>query len=321
MTAHRLIWPFGEATVLTTAAMLDACTFRLGNRHFAPFARAPWMGTLHDPAISGHLRQLGGDFVCLPFGTERIMEDAPGEWAGLLTQATGGPIHGPAADLDWTVLAASDTAVILALDYPETSDVLRIEREISVRPDAPALDCVFRIHARRRAQTSTGLHPILRLPDHPGRLHLSGAFDFGMVHPGYGGQTFERLDAVPKSGGTVDMSHVPLMPKTDLNVQLCGMREPLRAIYLDEGAGLDLDWDRSLLPSLQIWHTDGGIGAPPFNGAYRGIGIEPVASAFDLGASVSCAPNPINARGIATQIQIDPATPVIIRHTIRAFAT
>jgi len=248
------------------------------------------------------------------------MPNAPAEWASLLTKAEPGPIHGPVADQDWTVVAASDTDITLTLDYPDTSPVLRVERVISARPDAPALDFAFRIFARRSADISPGLHPILRLPDLPGRMHLSGEFDFGMVHPGYGGQVFHRLDAIPRPDGTLDLSRVPLSPQTDLNLQLCGMRGPMLATYPDEGAGVELDWDRSLLPSVQIWHTDGGIKGEPFGGTYRGIGVEPVASAFDLGAEVSCGSNPINARGVATHIRIDPAAPVTIHHSIRAFA-
>lgn len=320
MAAHDLTWDFGEATVLTTAAMLADCRFDLGQISFAPFAKAPWMGRVTDPSISGHLRDLGGDFVCLPFGIGRKMANAPANWATLLTEAEPGPIHGPAADQDWTVTAATDRAITLTLDYPATSPVLRIERSIAARPSEPALDFSLTIFARHRADISPGLHPILRLPDLPGGLHLTADFDFGMVHPGYGGQVFDRLDAVPRPDGPVDLSRVPLSPVTDLNVQLCGMRGPLRATYPDEGAGIELDWDRALLPSLQIWHTDRGIKGPPFDGVYRGIGLEPVASAFDLGATVSCGPNPINARGIATHIRIDPAEPVTIRHAIRAFA-
>ena len=99
------------------------------------------------------------------------------------------------------------------------------------------------------------------------------------------------------------------------------MLGPLRAVYLDDGVGLEIDWDRNLLPSLQIWHTDGGISGAPWHNAFRGIGLEPVASAFDLDSSVSCAPNPINARGVATAIQIDPVAPVTIRHIFQAFST
>ncbi len=320
MSGYSLHWTHGQARVLTTAAMLAGCTFLLDGRPFAPFARAPWMDGPVDPQATGHLRVLGGDFVCLPFGIGRAMLNAPPDWSAILSGPTAGPIHGPAAENDWTVTDASDTAISLALDYPEASPVRRVERTVAARADASALDFVFRIFARRPAAISTGLHPILRLPDRPGGLHLTADFAFGMVHPGYGGKTFHDLTRVPLATGNVNLSQVPLSPRADLNVQLCGLSGPLTALYTDENAGIVLDWDRDLLPSLQIWHTDGGIGGPPWHNAYRGIGVEPIASAFDLDTSVSCGPNPINARGVATAIRIDPGHPVTIRHSVRAFA-
>ena len=64
---------------------------------------------------------------------------------------------------------------------------------------------------------------------------------------------------------------------------------------------------------------DGGISGGPFNGAFRGLGMEPLASAFDLHTELSSGPNPINARGIKTALEIDPAAPVVIRHAIAGF--
>ncbi|HEY0855003.1 MAG TPA: hypothetical protein VGD86_09260, partial [Devosia sp.] len=119
----------------------------------------------------------------------------------------------------------------------------------------------------------------------------------------------------------VDMSHVPLTPRSDFNVQLCGVTSPLTGTYLDEGAGYELDWDRSLLPTLMFWHTDGGIGGEPWNNQFRALGCEPLAAAFDFHTDVSTGPNPINTRGVKTWIDIDPARPVEIRHAIRTFAT
>ena len=84
---------------------------------------------------------------------------------------------------------------------------------------------------------------------------------------------------------------------------------------------MELGWDHSLLPSLQIWHTDRGIGGAPWHQQYRGLGMELIALAFELDTGVSCGPNPINAHGVATAIRIDPTATVTIRHSIRAFAT
>lgn len=322
MNQHRLNWSHGEATVLITAAMLADCTFLLPNGPFAPFARARWMGTITDPSVIGHLRELGGDFVGVPFGSGGAGQDVPPDWAPLMRDPPFRPIHGPAADADWTIVEASDTAITLALDYPETSPVSRLVRTIAARPHAPALYFALTIHARRPAKTSVGLHPIFRLPEISGDLQLDAAFDFGLVHPRQTAsgqaQEFSSLAAVPQGDIFVDLAHPPLT-QANLNVQLCGMRGPLTAAYGKLGAGIILDWDRTLLPSLQIWHTDRGIAGPPWNNSYRGLGLEPIAAAFDLHDDVSTGPNPINARGVATAIAIRPEKPVRITHSVAAF--
>ena len=324
MTAHDLIWSHGRARVLANSAMLADCTLDLPRGPFRPLARAPWMGTFHDPAVSSHLRDLGGDFVCVPFGRGRHVPGASADWAAVIADEGPGHFHGPASNADWTFVRAGADRVTLALDYPDSSPVARLERTLTGRDGAPALDMTLTIHARRRARISVGLHPILRLPDRPGALHLEAEFAFGLTHPG---QTppgvapdFTDLSRVPVAGGTVDMAHVPLSPRADRVVQLCGMTGPMRATFVDEGAGLVIDWDRGLLPSLQIWHTDGGIGGAPWHNTYRGIGLEPVCAAFDLGNGAATADNPIVRRGVATAIAIDPATPVTIRHSLSAFA-
>lgn len=324
IASHILTWPHGEATVLATAAMLAECRFDLPNGPFSPFAKAPWMGMVEDRSIIGHLRELGGDFVCVPFGAGGHQGYAPAEWKALTDQPASRPIHGPAGDEDWTVIEADPRSIRLALDYPDHSPVRRLERVISARADAPALDFSLTIHARRPAAISVGLHPIIRLPERSGDLEISADFAFGLTHPFQTApgrnQEFSNLSAVPQGDHSVDLAHPPIS-QPNLNVQLCGMRGPVTAIYRDERAGIVLDWDRSLLSSLQIWHTDRGIDGPPWHGQYRGLGLEPIAAAFDLNDMVSTSANPINARGIATAIHIDPAAPVTIRHSVTAFST
>jgi hypothetical protein len=304
--------------------MLADCTFFLPKGSFSPFARAPWMGTVHDPAIIGHLRELGGDFVCVPFGAGGHKGYAPPEWASLMDKPPLLPIHGPAGDREWTIVSADAAEIVLSLDYPEDSPVERLERVVAVRPDAPALDFTLRIHARQTALISVGLHPIMRLPDELGHLALSADFAFGLTHPAQTApgqrQEFSSLSAVPQPSGEVDLGHPPLAA-ANVSVQLCGMRGPLTATYLDEGAGVELDWDRSLLPSLQIWYTDRGIQGAPWNGQFRGIGLEPIASAFDLNNGVSIGPNPINQRGIPTAVQIHAGQATTIRHSVLAFSS
>lgn len=322
--SHHLKWSKGEATVIATAAMLSDCEFALPSGPFRPFARAPWLGNVEDQSIVGHLRVLAGDFVGLPFGAGRPVPNAPTAWRDLMVHTPLHPIHGPVADADWTIIAGDDDHVQLRLDYAADSPVAWVEREVRAIPDTPGLEFTFTIHARRSARLSAGLHPNFRLPERPGRLALDADFAFGLLHPGYvgadGRQEFHSLDAVPNGASDITMSRIPIAPRMDRNVQLCGMKGPLRARWLDEGAGILLDWDRTLLPSLMIWHTDGGIGGEPWNHQFRAVGLEPIASAFDLHTDLSAADNPISTRGVATAITIGPEHPTVIRHRIIAFA-
>lgn len=323
--SHQLKWSKGEATVLSTAAMLADCAFALPNGQFRPFARAPWLGKVDDPSIIGHLRVLAGDFVGLPFGAGRPIPNAPSAWASLMVHEPLHPIHGPVADADWTILGGDEEHVRLGFSYPADHAIDRVEREIRAIPDTPGLEFSFIIHARHASKLSAGLHPNFRLPERAGRLALEAEFAFGLVHPGQvgadGRQEFHDLAHVPNADGEIDMSRIPITPRMDRNVQLCGMKGPLRARWLDEGAGVLLDWDRSLLPSLMIWHTDGGIGGEPWNHQFRAVGLEPIASAFDLHTELSAGANPINARGIATAITVTPEHPTVIRHRIIAFSS
>ena len=324
MKQFALGWSHGDALVLSTAAMLAECRFDLGGEDFRPFARAPWMGQVSNPAIIGHLRELGGDFACLPFGAGPPQPIGPPEWAELMGEPPLGPIHGPAGDAEWELVARTEHSVTVGLDYPAHSLVRRLERRVGGQPGSPVLESSLTIYPRRSGAVSVGLHPILRLPEKPVQLQLEAEFEFGLVHPRQVGageaQEFSALAAVPHRGGHIDLSHVPL-GEPNFSVQLCGMRGPLRAVFLEEGAGVEIDWDRDLLPSLQIWCTDGGIEGEPWQGRYRGIGLEPIASAFDLNTRLSERPNPISRRGVATAVQLQADTPLTLSHTVSAFAT
>lgn len=321
--AHTISWSHGQATVLETAAVLAECRFDLPSGPFSPFARAPWMGTVTDRSIIGHWRELGGDFVCVPFGAGGGEPYGPPEWAELMVHPPRLPIHGPAGDLDWTLVERTESSVTLGLDYPEGWPVARLERTVAGRPGSPALESGLTVYAREAARISLGLHPIMRLPERQGRLRLEADFAFGLTHPRFvvpdQAQEFSSLEHVPMPFGTVDLSHVPV-GRPNVSAQLCGMRGPMTATWLDEGAGIVLDWDRAVLPSLQIWCTDRGIDGPPWHGSFRGIGLEPIASAFDFNTALSAADNPISRRGIPTAIAIDPAAPLVVSHSVAAFS-
>ena len=101
---------------------------------------------------------------------------------------------------------------------------------------------------------------------------------------------------------------------------LTAVRAPLRLSYLQEHAIVEVDWDTSVLPSVLLWISDRFLAGDPWNGSYRGLGVEPVAAAFDLPAAVSAASNPMAGRGVATAVDLEPGAPLRVDYSIRASA-
>lgn len=317
-------WAYGSAEVSPTAAMLDRISLRLPTGAVQPFARAPWLDR-PDPAAAGlvgHRRVLAGDFVGVPFGAGgRPAELAP-DWRDLIPEQPPAPPHGLSADADWSLRRVGRDRVDLDLDYPDDHDIARLQRTVAGDPDRPGLRLGLTITARREARVPIGLHPILGLPQRPGALRLKIDFDTGFTYPGRvspgSGPTaiwrrFDRLDRVPaRDGGTVDLSRLPLGPPVEDIVQLCGVRYPVRLINDEERYELELDWDRTILPHLLIWLSDRGQLDPPWHGAFRGLGLEPVAAAFDFDPALSAAPNPLSEAGFPTAVALTPDYDTVI---------
>ncbi|ESX79406.1 hypothetical protein [Mesorhizobium sp. LSHC414A00] len=326
----RLDWKHGSLTVLPVGAILWNCHFRLPDgSDFAPFAAASWAGDRAYEKLPGHMQWLGGEFVCAPFGVGGAVEGLPEtEWRDLLGGSTNSPPHGFSANGHWSVLAGDESRLMLAQDYPASSPVSRVMRSIEADPDAPALDLTFTVESRRACRIPLGLHPILDLDRPAGQLRLAADFDFGLTYPAtvppgamltMPGHEFSQLSSVPaRAGGSVDLTLLPKAQPVEDVVQLCGVRAPVCVDFLDTGARLTIDWDTSILPSCLIWIGDRALQDAPWNGRFRGLGIEPVAAAFDFAEDVSLADNPIARRGIRTAVDISPGAPCVIRYRIEA---
>jgi hypothetical protein len=323
-------WRFGKATVRASAAMLWECEFLLpSGRTFQPFAHAPWADDpALDPGLPAHLRHLGGEFVCVPFGIGGRPQDLLPEWeSGAWKQVNASP-HGLSSDAAWNLISADATHVSLRLAYPDDDDIEFLTRRIAVVPDAPALDLELAIHVRRPTRQPLGLHPILRLPEAPAELVIESAFEFGMTYPAMvppgisrvaPGRRFTRLESVPgMDGGTIDYARLPKDTPTEEMLMLCGIRAPVTVHYPGERAAFRLSWDTKLLPSCLLWPSDCSVAEPPWNRRFRGLGLEPIAALFDAGRDLTLERNPINAAGIATSVAIVPGQPLVIRYRIEA---
>ncbi len=327
-----LAWSHGRAEVRPTAAMLDRVALRLPGGTTRPFARAPWLDgpgvAVAGTDLPGHLRVLAAEFAAVPFGSAgRPAEVAPA-WRDLIPDRSPELPHGPSADADWSLLQPAPDRVDGRLDYPVDHDIARLRRTFAGDPDRPGLRLGLTITARRATRVPIGLHPNFRLPSDPGALRLKIDFTAGFTYPGrvwpgIGPTTvwspFDRLDRVPaRDGGTIDLSRLPLGPPIEDVVQLCGVQGPVRLINDDERYELELDWDRSILPHLLVWLSDRGLPDAPWHGAYRGLGVEPIAAAFDLPPAVSVAANPLSEAGFPTSVALTPGRDTVINYGLSA---
>ena len=125
------------------------------------------------------------------------------------------------------------------------------------------------------------------------------------------GATFESLGRVPMADGSeAAFDRLPFVHDTEEILQLCGSDGTVVINDDESGARYRMTWDSSVLPSLLLWVSNRGRVAAPWSSRNLCLGVEPVAAAFDLGSPGSLALNPVNARGVPTAIELDPAVPI-----------
>lgn len=322
---HALAWAHGTAAVQSLGGMLGPVLFLLPDgRQVAPLQVAPWFD---DADRSGHpaiLRELRGEWPCIPFGADAL-RDLPEGWSATGESFDGAGVpHGHSSHAEWRFTHVSPSVIEMTCDYPDPHPIRRLTRRIAADPHAPALDLALTVEARRPCHLPIGLHPTLRLPlDGTAQLEpppfREGRVFPLEVEPGRGlltpGAVFDDLATVPGRDGPLSLTTLPLPQHTEELVQLCGVSGHF-ALRHPDGWRVVLDWDATVFPSVLLWVSNRGRDYAPWNGRHLALGVEPVCAAFDLGPAVSTAPNPIAAGGTATAFAFDPESPFTTRYRI-----
>ncbi|MEM9387822.1 MAG: hypothetical protein AAGA68_22405 [Pseudomonadota bacterium] len=342
MDSWNLEWDFGALKLLAQGGMLADVTLKVGaGRRVAPFYQAPWLGNGEslEPELLENLRS---EFPCVPFGGTYPLHSVTQDWRAALAyepecgeglfDATDELLHGACCLGRWELMERSDTMIRIGVDYPESSIIARLERSVRCDPSAPRLSFDLDIHARSAGRRPIGIHPNLAFPKIPGNLLVEpAAFAFGAIHPAgpeagvsraQPGGFFDSLGEVPlAAGGTAPFDRLPFAHDTEEILQLCGMEEGwVRLTNQEDRAAYTLTWDASIVPSLQLWISNRGRAAPPWSSRNMCLGVEPLAGVFDLGTRAGVADNPVNARGVATAVALDPRNPISFSYAFEADA-
>lgn len=325
----KLAGRHGSAAVQDLGGMLGPVTFRLGDREVQPFVVAPWdEEDLSDqPGILRHLR---GEWPCVPFGADASRPGLPLDWRSVPAPADAARDehpHGFSSNYHWHLIAHGGNSITIGVNYPEGHAIAGLERSISLCHDAPAIEFSLTIRARKAARTSFGFHPVYKLPVRPGSVLLdlkSGtcAWTFPMdVEPGCTVLRPDQRNADPRMlvsavGKTLDLSALPFPLQGEDLALLTGLGGRIALSYPDDGYVVTQEWDAAHLPSCLLWISAQGRRFRPWNGRFRGLGVEPVAAAFDLGPAASAGSNPLSRSGTATSIALTPDAPFVTRYRI-----
>ena len=262
--------------------MLAPVAFRLGDRLVSPYSLSPWKPDEVDAGLPVLLKNLRGDFFCLPFGP----------------QGNGLP-HGVTANGSWSLVSETEDALTLGID---ASDVAaNIMKTISLRRGQTAIYYEHRISGLE-GDFSYGNHPILdlsALPEGAARISVS-PFRWASVYPAVFSDPadgasqalkiaglFSDLGEVPLAdGGTTDLTRYPARAGNDDLVMMVSEdatpEQPFAwtAVVLDGYVWFSLK-NPADFPATLFWISNGGRSAAPWESRHVGrLGIEDVCSYF-----------------------------------------
>jgi hypothetical protein len=307
--SRAIAWEYGVVSVDRRGGMLAPALFVLPNgRQVAPFHVAPWFSEPAAQTLSGLMPRLRGDWPCIPFGFD-VDRNPFMDWPGSRAANAVDEGHGFGANHDWTFAEDRPGALSLFIDYPQSHPIARLERRIRPDPSGPAIDVELTVHPRRDCRLPVGVHPTFRLPSATGTFEIAldsktriatfpGELDASAIFsPGQ----FAEISRVPlKRGGTLDIRRIPFAENTEELVQVLDAGGGVLLRNDLEGYAVRLSWNANDFPSVLLWLSNRGRTFEPWRGRHLALGVEPVCSAFDLGAAISEATNPLNARGVRT---------------------
>lgn len=263
--------------------------FTLGDRKVNPYSLSPWTPDEVDTELPILLKNLRGDFLCLPFGPQ-----------------DGGEPHGETANLHWEKVSETDSSLVLEMNASDVGG--KITKTISLRDGETALYVEHRIEGVD-GRWSYGTHPILDLSQIPeGEGHLSvSPFTWASVYPEVFsspadganqalkiGAIFSDLTEVPLAdGGTTDLTRYPARPATDDLVMMISKPVTPEQPFAWSACVLDgYVWfavkNPADFPATLFWLSNGGRSADPWNSRHTcRVGIEEICSYFCDGVEIS----------------------------------
>jgi hypothetical protein len=321
---------------MQTGAMIGPAHLVLDDgRSIQPFAVAPWAdddGAEHE-ALPPLLKQLRGEWACVPYGMPDPLPNLPQSWQPPLPLTRKDEtFHGHSSNAAWTLRSRTDSSLDLSLNYPASHPVRRVTRRITGEAGAGRLAFELGIETRDDTTLPVALHPTFRLPAETGRASVTFDGDVRLhtypvdaednvsrLQPDVGGQHLDRVAC--KDGSVLNLSRHPLPSATEELVLVTGHAGGATLTNEAEGYAVRLRWDAAVFLSCVMWISNKGRSAYPWSSRFQALAIEPMVAPFDLGTDIARdRNNPLSRLGLATARSFAANIPRTTRYSIEVNA-
>ena len=294
---------------------LGPISFRIRGDWVKPLALAPWSPDELDPSAPEILKQLRGDFFCMPFGSNETPFNGERH-----------PLHGETANESWSLIQRDKFSFSAQIQTRIRPGIVR--KHLYVSQKQPI------IYSRHTLSDYEGLmcfgHHAM-LDAEPGLKISTSPIFFGQVFPGVfespdrGGHQFLKAgarfsdlrDVEASDGSHVDLTDYPARPGFEDLALVSADQNSLfawsAAVFKSKGyVWISLKNPRQLASTV-FWFSNGGREYEPWNGRHRNvIGIEEVTAYFHFGLAESVAENPMSQIGIPTHVMLHRSRPFIV---------
>jgi hypothetical protein len=291
-----------SAVINSVGAMFGQWTIEMGGETFSPLARSPWHDDPDCQTLPPILRDLQGEWPCIPFGIVKpsscfTLSNQDKLNAELDLYIDNRFPHGKSSNQEWQLVAQTSDQITISHQFSAHDVLFNAIRDIWLDDASNSVKFRLSLVSDKSVRIPIGLHPTFALSEQPYMSELVvGNFRAGNTYPiefESSSQlgvdcSFESLKAVPLVNGDVDnVTHLPFEEPREELVQLLYVDGEISLLRHDLGIKSTLKWDSSKLPHCCLWFSCKGREYFPWNSRHLAIGIEPTYSFFDLNPSLA----------------------------------
>ena len=316
---HTLSWEGGEIDIWSLGCKIIP-KFKINNKLVEPLHSANWIEDQSEDFknLPGILRNLRGEFPCVPFGINSPIEGVTNNWKEVYSEKPYiiNEPHGFCSNENWKLIQKTSSYAKFKIIYPKDDLVDYLIRTVEIDNEHfQNIKCTLTVFVKENCELPIGLHPMINIPIEKNKIKIKpGNFKFGLTYPGIVlsgktigaiGKEFSSIEDIPGfKDQSIDISEPPFDGNYEDLFQLCGIDGTMLVENYQDNYSFEMKWNPEHFSSLLMWLSNKGREEYPWSSQHTTFGLEPITSAFGLSTYMSNNPkNPINSRGVKTTIK------------------